>query len=44
VGVGRAATTSFVHSFIVILLLDLMLNIGINWFYNFLWPDGPRLF
>lgn len=42
VGVGRAATTAFVHSFIVILILDLFLNIGINNFYNWVWPDVPK--
>ncbi|HID77873.1 MAG TPA: ABC transporter permease [Planctomycetaceae bacterium] len=43
-GVGRAATAAFVHSFVTILLLDLMLNIGLEGFYRLLWPEGPRIF
>jgi len=42
-GVGRAATSAFVYSFVVILVLDLMLGIGIEAFYNLLWPGGPSL-
>jgi phospholipid/cholesterol/gamma-HCH transport system permease protein len=43
-GVGRAATTAFVYSFVVILILDLFLNIGINALYSTLWPEGGQQF
>ena len=39
-GVGRAATAAFVHSFVMIIILDLFLGIGLDKFYNFLWPDS----
>jgi len=42
-GVGRAATYAFVHSFVMILLLDLILGIGLDALYNVLFPQGPRL-
>src|SRR5262245_25553259 len=42
-GVGRAATNAFVYSFVLILILDLFLNIGIDALYQSLWPDGPTL-
>lgn len=42
-GVGRAATYAFVHSFVTILLLDLLLGIGFDALYNVLFPQGPRL-
>jgi phospholipid/cholesterol/gamma-HCH transport system permease protein len=42
-GVGRAATTAFVYSFVVILILDLLLNIGLNAMYDTLWPEGIKL-
>ena len=42
-GVGRAATTAFVYSFVVILMLDLLLNIGLNAMYDVLWPEGLKL-
>jgi phospholipid/cholesterol/gamma-HCH transport system permease protein len=42
-GVGRAATTAFVHSFVVILMLDAGLAIGLESVYLILWPEGPRL-
>jgi phospholipid/cholesterol/gamma-HCH transport system permease protein len=42
-GVGRAATTSFVISFVLILVLDLFLGIGINSVYYVLWPEGAKL-
>ena len=42
-GVGRAATTAFVYSFVVILVLDLLLNIGLNAMYDTLWPEGVKL-
>jgi phospholipid/cholesterol/gamma-HCH transport system permease protein len=41
-GVGRAATTAFVNSFIMILLLDLVLSIGLDKLYFSLWPEGPK--
>ena len=41
-GVGRAATTAFVLSFITILLLDLLLSIGIDSVYYLVWPEGPK--
>lgn len=43
-GVGRAATASFVYSFVAILVLDLFLGIMLDSLYNSLWPDGARLF
>jgi phospholipid/cholesterol/gamma-HCH transport system permease protein len=43
-GVGRAATNAFVASFVLILILDLFLNIGINSLYNTIWPNSVRLF
>jgi phospholipid/cholesterol/gamma-HCH transport system permease protein len=42
-GVGRAATTAFVHSFVVILMLDVVLAIGLEAIYLAIWPEGPRL-
>jgi phospholipid/cholesterol/gamma-HCH transport system permease protein len=39
-GVGRAATAAFVHSFVLIIVLDLFLGIGLDKFYNYLWPDA----
>ncbi|MCC7086448.1 MAG: ABC transporter permease [Pirellulales bacterium] len=42
-GVGRAATNAFVYSFVLILILDLFLNIGLDAIYNSLWPDGVTL-
>lgn len=41
-GVGRAATTAFVFSFVMILLLDLLLAIGLDGIYFTLWPEGPK--
>jgi phospholipid/cholesterol/gamma-HCH transport system permease protein len=43
-GVGRAATTSFVYSFVMILLLDLLLGIALDGVYFTLWPEAPKLF
>ncbi|MGD0900708.1 MAG: ABC transporter permease [Thermoguttaceae bacterium] len=42
-GVGRAATTAFVFSFVMILLLDLLLAIGLDRVYYTFWPEGPKL-
>jgi phospholipid/cholesterol/gamma-HCH transport system permease protein len=41
-GVGRAATNAFVHSFVLILVLDLFLGIWLNNVHDFFRPDGPR--
>lgn len=43
-GVGQAATKSFVYSFVVILILDLLIAIAVESIYLSLWPNGPRLF
>ncbi|MEO1525715.1 MAG: ABC transporter permease [Planctomycetota bacterium] len=37
-GVGRAATTSFVHSFVIILAMDLGLNIFLDQVYHVFYP------
>jgi phospholipid/cholesterol/gamma-HCH transport system permease protein len=42
-GVGRAATTAFVYSFVVILILDLFLGIALDAVYYSLWPEGVKL-
>jgi phospholipid/cholesterol/gamma-HCH transport system permease protein len=42
-GVGRAATSAFVYSFVLILILDLFLNIGLDALYTALWPEAVRL-
>jgi phospholipid/cholesterol/gamma-HCH transport system permease protein len=41
-GVGRAATNAFVHSFVLILVLDLFLGIWLNNVHDFFRPEGPR--
>ena len=41
-GVGRAATNAFVHSFVLILVLDLFLGISLNNVHDFFRPEGPR--
>ncbi len=43
-GVGRAATISFVHSFVTIILLDLLLGIFLDAIYYTIWPEGAKLF
>jgi len=43
-GVGRAATSAFVYSFVLILVLDLFLGIVLNTIYYYLWPQGASLF
>jgi phospholipid/cholesterol/gamma-HCH transport system permease protein len=43
-GVGRAATSAFVHSFVIILILDLFLGIALDEIYYAIWPDTPQLF
>lgn len=42
-GVGRAATSAFVHSFVLILALDLLLGITLDAFYYMFWPEGSSL-
>jgi phospholipid/cholesterol/gamma-HCH transport system permease protein len=42
-GVGKAATAAFVHSFVLILALDLLLGISIDSIYYLLWPEGHSL-
>ncbi len=41
-GVGKAATNAFVHSFVLILVLDLFLGIWLNNVHDFFRPEGPR--
>ena len=43
-GVGKAATSAFVYSFVAILLLDLLLGIMLDAIYYMAWPDVPKLF
>lgn len=42
-GVGQAATTAFVHSFVVIIALDLFLSILLDDIYSWVWPDSIML-
>ena len=42
-GVGRAATSAFVYSFVLILVLDLFLGIILNTIYYYLWPEGASI-
>lgn len=42
-GVGRAATSAFVRSFVAILFLDLVMNILLDSVYSILWPRAPSL-
>ena len=42
-GVGRAATQSFVYSFVVILAIDLQLGIVLDVVYRSLWPNSMHL-
>ncbi len=42
-GVGRAATSAFVQSFVLILALDLVLGIFLDSIYLMLWPEGGSL-
>ena len=43
-GVGRAATSAFVQSFVIILFLDLLLGIVLDSIYFAIWPQGPKMF
>ncbi len=40
-GVGRAATTAFVYSFVVIIVFDLFLSILLDSIYLAIWPSSP---
>lgn len=40
-GVGRAATSAFVFSFVLILIIDLFLGITLDAVYYAIWPEGP---
>jgi phospholipid/cholesterol/gamma-HCH transport system permease protein len=42
-GVGKAATSAFVYSFVMILFLDLILGIILDGIYYTLWPDAPKI-
>lgn len=42
-GVGQAATTAFVYSFVVIIILDLLVSIVLDQIYVAIWPVAPRL-
>ncbi len=42
-GVGRAATASFVHSFVLILAIDLFLNIMLDALYFAIYPEGASI-
>jgi phospholipid/cholesterol/gamma-HCH transport system permease protein len=42
-GVGKAATTSFVYSFVLILAIDLFLNIGLDGIYFYFYPEGKSI-
>src|SRR5687768_3588458 len=43
-GVGRAATSAFVYSFVMILVIDLFLGNLMYSTYNRIYPDAPQLF
>ncbi len=42
-GVGQAATTAFVQSFVMIITLDLFLSISLDQVYSWIWPDSLML-
>ncbi|MEC8555388.1 MAG: ABC transporter permease [Planctomycetota bacterium] len=42
-GVGRAATASFVFSFVLIVAVDLLLKITLDAIYITIWPPGAKL-
>ena len=42
-GVGRAATSAFVYSFMLILAIDLFLGIFLDSLYMSIWPEGVKL-
>ncbi|REJ68264.1 MAG: ABC transporter permease [Planctomycetota bacterium] len=39
-GVGRAATAAFVHSFVIILILDFFLGVLLDSIYTMIWPNA----
>lgn len=39
-GVGDAATAAFVHSFVLILVIDFILNVSMDSFFHMIWPSG----
>jgi phospholipid/cholesterol/gamma-HCH transport system permease protein len=41
--VGRAATSAFVISFVIILVLDFFLGIALDELYTIFWPEGTTL-
>ncbi|MBX3426689.1 MAG: ABC transporter permease [Pirellulales bacterium] len=43
-GVGQAATTAFVYSFVAIIVIDLGLSIVLDQIYLAIWPAAPVLF
>lgn len=43
-GVGHAATSAFVHSFVTIIVMDLFLGIGLDQIDYWLWPDAQTVF
>jgi phospholipid/cholesterol/gamma-HCH transport system permease protein len=43
-GVGKAATSAFVLSFVLILVLDLLLAITLDALQLMIWPEGANLF
>lgn len=42
-GVGKAATSAFVYSFVMILVIDMSLNIGLNTVYYTFFPQGGSI-
>jgi phospholipid/cholesterol/gamma-HCH transport system permease protein len=42
-GVGRAATSAFVISFVMIMLLNLLLGIFLDGLYFTFWPEAPKI-
>ena len=42
-GVGKAATSAFVYSFVMILAIDLFLNIGLDAVYYAFYPEGSSI-
>jgi len=43
-GVGRAATSAFVHSFVIILMLDFFLGVLLDSIYQVIWPEASPFF
>jgi phospholipid/cholesterol/gamma-HCH transport system permease protein len=43
-GVGSAATTAFVQSFVLIIVLDFFLSILLDSIYMSIWPSSPTMF